>query len=201
MYIDIYTLTLLPFVLYIITKNKIVCIFSFIFILYFSRTPNKKLSKVDPTIFYSPSSGYVKNIFTDKDNMNISLFLNIFDNHTQYIPIKSTIVSSIKKNGTFLPAYKEHSINNEQIIHTLYNKEYDFYYKVTQITGILTRRIVIFAKKDTLLEPGDQLGIILLGSRVDISIPLSKVENVFVKKDTHIDAMTEMFNLKTTVLS
>jgi len=196
MYIDIYTLILLPFVLYIITKNKILCIFLFIFILYFSRTPNKKLDKVDPNIFYSPTQGYVRDIYSDKENLNVSLFLNLFDNHTQYIPIKSILVSSIKKNGAFLPAYKEHSINNEQIIHTLYNKEFNFYYNVTQITGILTRRIVVFAKNDTLLEPGDQLGLILLGSRVDISIPLSKVENIFIKKDTRIDAMEKMFSLK-----
>jgi phosphatidylserine decarboxylase len=195
-YIDIYTLLILPFILYVITKNKIFCIFSFLFILYFSRTPNKKLDKVEPNIFYSPTQGYVKDINLDKENLNISLFLNLFDNHTQYIPVKSTLFSSIKKNGAFLPAYKEHSINNEQITHTLYNKEYDFYYNVTQITGILTRRIVVFAKKDTLLEPGDQLGLILLGSRVDISIPLSKVRNVFIKKDKSIDAMEKMLSLK-----
>ena len=81
-------------------------------------------------------------------------------------------------------------------MHTLYNKEFDFYYNVTQITGILTRRIVVFAKNGTLLEPGDRLGLILLGSRVDISIPLSKVENVFVKKETRIDAMEKMLSLK-----
>ena len=154
------------------------------------------MDKVEPNIFYSPSQGFIRNIYSDKNNLNVSLFLNLFDNHTQYIPLKSTLISSIKKNGSFLPAYKEHSINNEQIIHTLYNKEFDFYYNVTQITGILTRRIVVFAKNDTLLEPGDQLGLILLGSRVDISIPLSKVKDVFVKKDTSIDAMEKMFSLK-----
>lgn len=195
-YIDIYTLLILPSILYILLKNKIICISAFLFILYFSRTPNKKLDKVESNIFYSPSAGYIRDIYLEKDNLNISLFLNLFDNHTQYIPIKSTLFSSIKKNGAFLPAYKEHSINNEQIIHTLYNKEYDFYYNVTQITGILTRRIIVFAKNNTLLEPGDQLGLILLGSRVDISIPLSKVENVFVKKDTHIDAMEKILSLK-----
>ena len=183
-------------ILYIITKNKILCIFSFLFILYFSRTPNKKLDKVESNLFYSPSQGYIRDIYLDKENLNISLFLNLFDNHTQYVPVKSTLFSSIKKNGAFLPAYKEHSINNEQIMHTLYNKEFDFYYNVTQITGILTRRIVVFAKNGTLLEPGDRLGLILLGSRVDISIPLSKVENVFVKKETRIDAMEKMLSLK-----
>jgi len=199
MYIDFYHLLFIPFVLYILTKNKYLSIFIFIFILYFSRTPNKKLDKIDPIIFYSPSQGYIRNISTDKDNkdnLNISLFLNLFDNHTQYIPVKSTLISSIKKNGIFLPAYEEHSINNEKIINTLYNKEYNFYYKITQITGLLTRRIVVFAKKNDLLEPGDHLGLILLGSRIDISIPKSKIKDLFIKKDNSIDAMDQMFSLK-----
>jgi phosphatidylserine decarboxylase len=167
-----------------------------VFILYFSRTPDKKSGVYNSDIFYSPSQGYVRDISIDNENLNISLFLNLFDNHTQYIPVKSTLVSSIKKNGIFLPAYKEHSINNERIINKFYNKDFDFFYNVTQITGLLTRRIVVFVKENTDLEPGDQLGLILLGSRVDISIPISKVKDIFIKKDTSIDPMSKMFSLK-----
>ena len=194
-YIDIH-LIIIPCILYIVFKTVYLSILSFLFILYFLRTPNKKLKEINSKIFYSPSAGYVKDISIDNENLNISLFLNLFDNHTQYIPIKSTLVSSIKKNGLFLPAYKEHSINNEKIIHTLYNKELDIIYNITQITGILTRRIVVFIKNtQSILDPGDQLGIILLGSRVDISIPLSKVKKVLIEKNSHIDAMSEMLLL------
>jgi phosphatidylserine decarboxylase len=194
-YIDIH-LIIIPCILYIVFKTVYLSILAFLFILYFLRTPNKKLKEINSKIFYSPSAGYVKDISIDNENLNISLFLNLFDNHTQYIPIKSTLVSSIKKNGLFLPAYKEHSINNEKIIHTLYNKELDIIYNITQITGILTRRIVVFIKNtQSILDPGDQLGIILLGSRVDISIPLSKVKKVLIEKNSHIDAMSEMLLL------
>lgn len=194
-YIDIH-LIIIPCILYIVFKTVYLSILSFLFILYFLRTPNKKLKEINSKIFYSPSAGYVKDISIDNENLNISLFLNLFDNHTQYIPIKSTLVSSIKKNGLFLPAYKEHSINNEKIIHTLYNKELDIIYNITQITGILTRRIVVFIKNtQSILNPGEQLGIILLGSRVDISIPLSKVKKVLIEKNSHIDAMSEMLLL------
>ena len=194
-YIDIH-LIIIPCILYIVFKTVYLSILSFLFILYFLRTPDKKLKEINSKIFYSPSAGYVKDISIDNENLNISLFLNLFDNHTQYIPIKSTLVSSIKKNGLFLPAYKEHSINNEKIIHTLYNKELDIIYNITQITGILTRRIVVFIKNtQSILNPGEQLGIILLGSRVDISIPLSKVKKVLIEKNSHIDAMSEMLLL------
>ena len=194
-YIDIH-LIIIPCILYIVFKTVYLSILSFLFILYFLRTPNKKLKEINSKIFYSPSAGYVKDISIDNENLNISLFLNLFDNHTQYIPIKSTLVSSIKKKGLFLPAYKEHSINNEKIIHTLYNKELDIIYNITQITGILTRRIVVFIKNtQSILNPGEQLGIILLGSRVDISIPLSKVKKVLIEKNSHIDAMSEMLLL------
>lgn len=194
-YIDIESLIIIPSIIYILFKKKIVSLSLFFFILFFSRTPNKKLIESDPNIFYSPSSGYVRDISIKDNTLSISLFLNLFDNHTQYVPINSILQSSVKKKGIFLPAYKEHSINNERIIHTFYNKEFDFLYTVTQITGIFTRRIVTFVKENSSLEVGDKLGIILLGSRVDISVPLSKIKKVYVKKDTHIDAMTKMFLL------
>lgn len=194
-YIDIESLIIIPFIIYIIFKNKYMSLSMLFFILFFSRTPDKKLKNSDPNIFYSPSSGYVRDISIQNENITISLFLNLFDNHTQYIPINSLLLSSVKKNGMFLPAYKEHSINNEKIIHTFYNKRFDFLYTVTQITGLFTRRIVSFIKENTDLESGDKLGLILLGSRVDISIPLSKIKKVYVEKDTHIDAMTKMFLL------
>jgi phosphatidylserine decarboxylase len=194
-YIDIESLIIIPFIIYILFKNKYISLLFFFFILFFLRTPNKKLIKSDPNIFYSPSSGYVRDISIQNENLSISLFLNLFDNHTQYVPINSVLLSSVKKNGMFLPAYKEHSINNEKIIHTFYNKQFDFSYTVTQITGLFTRRIVTFIKENTDLELGDKLGIILLGSRVDITIPLSKIKKVYIEKDTHIDAMTEMFLL------
>jgi phosphatidylserine decarboxylase len=159
-------------------------------------SPDMFIKKPQSHIFYSPTSGYIKSIREDERYIHISLFLNIFDNHTQYIPVDSVLTNIKYYNGSFVPAYQEHSVNNERVENSLYNTQYNFSYTITQITGILTRRIISLQKVNAVLKPGERLGFIMLGSRVDIKIPKKNVENVLVKSNTHIEAMTPMFTLK-----
>jgi phosphatidylserine decarboxylase len=166
-----------------------------IFLIAFVNSPDKHYTEYKDDMFYCPSSGYVKSIDSNNGNLKISLFLNVFDNHTQYIPLKSRFISSDTINGGFVPAFEEHSINNTRVINKLYNQKYNFEYKITQITGLLTRRILTLAKTQNDFLPGDRLGFIILGSRVDIEIPIAKVKDIFVKKGKHIYAMEPLLSL------
>jgi phosphatidylserine decarboxylase len=159
-------------------------------------SPDMTFESTKDDIFYSPTSGYIKSISSDGNDLHISLFLNIFDNHTQYIPTKSTLLNIEHHNGLFVPAYKEHAINNQRVENSLHSTLYKFNYKITQITGILTRRIVSLQKVNTVLNPGERLGFIMLGSRVDIKVPIRNVENIFIKPNMHIEAMSPMLSLK-----
>jgi phosphatidylserine decarboxylase len=161
-------------------------------------SPDRLLEDIKHDYFYSPASGYIKFINTNKEFVTISMFLNIFDNHTQYIPIISYLKSIEHKHGIFEPAYLEHSVNNERVINTLYNPTYNFDFTITQITGILTRRILSLQNPNSnkSLYPGERLGFIMLGSRVDISIPTKNVRQILVNPNTHISEMTPIFTLK-----
>jgi phosphatidylserine decarboxylase len=150
-------------------------------------------------MFYSPSSGYIREITTDDTDTTISLFLNVFDNHTQYIPITSNVISIEKFSGLFAPAFLEHSVNNTRVKTTLYNPKLNFTYTITQITGLLTRRILNFLQtqnQDTTLTPGERLGFIVLGSRVDITIPNKNIQQILVKTGYHISSMNELILVK-----
>jgi phosphatidylserine decarboxylase len=160
-------------------------------------SPDRLLQDVKPDCFYSPASGYIKFINTDNELVTISMFLNIFDNHTQYIPIVSYLKNIEHKHGIFEPAYLEHSINNERVINTLTCPTYNFDFTITQITGILTRRILSLQNTNRkLLYPGERLGFIMLGSRVDISIPTKNIKQILVNPNTHVSEMTPLFILK-----
>lgn len=185
---------ILPLLVFLLTKKIFISIIVLIFVLHFMYSPEKTHLSFSKDIFYSPSSGYINNIKEDDENITLSLFLNIFDNHTQYAPIKSVLIKQEKKHGLFVPAYKEHAINNEKVILTLYNPDYDFYYKISQITGILTRRIITFKK--SILLPGERLGFIVLGSRVDVSIPKKNVSQIYINKNEHIKELTPLFKIK-----
>jgi len=196
--LDIRSLLLLPIICYVFTKNWYIVFVALFFTIRFMHSPDRLLEDIKNNCFYSPASGYIKFINVDKEFVTISMFLNIFDNHTQYIPIVSYLKNIGHKHGVFEPAYLEHSVNNERVVNTLYNPTYDFDFKITQITGILTRRILSLQNPNDnkLLNPGERLGFIMLGSRVDISIPTKNVKQTLVNPNTHISEMTPLFILK-----
>lgn len=194
--IDFKTFVIIPFIIYFFTNSMSTSFYTLIFTLYFMYSPKIVIKNPDPNTFHSPTSGIIRSIDINQDYTTISLFLNIFDNHTQYIPIMSSLIDVKQINGLFLPAYEQHAINNTRVENTLYNSTFGFSYKITQITGFLTRRIFTLQKINTLLNTGDRLGFILLGSRVDITIPSIKIKNIVVKKNQHIKALEPLVILK-----
>lgn len=183
-------IVILPLIIFYITKNKVLTFFIFIFLLHFMWSPNLSNLNFNKDIFYSPSSGYIRDIKDNDNSITISLFLGLLDNHTQYTPIKSKLIKREYLSGNFIPAYNEHAINNRRVVNTFYNEDYDFIYTITQITGILTRRIKTFDQNIYL--PGDRLGFIIFGSRVDINIPKQNINKILVTKGTYINALTPL---------
>jgi len=196
--LDIRSVLLLPIICYVFTKNLYIVLIALLFCTRFMNSPDRLLQHIDNDKFYSSASGYIKFINVDKEFVKISMFLNIFDNHTQYIPIVSYLKNIEHKHGIFEPAYLEHSVNNERVINTLYNPTYNFDFTITQITGILTRRILSLKNPNDnkLLYPGERLGFIMLGSRVDISIPTKNIKQILVNPNTHVSEMAPLFILK-----
>ena len=186
-------LIILPIIIYIVSFNKYLALSALLFCLIFLRSPDKNNFIYKNDIFYSPSAGTIRDIKEENDNIIVSLFLNIFDNHTQYIPINSIYKNKNHLHGIFLPAFNEHSINNERIVNELYSIDYNFDYTVTQITGVLTHRIYSYPKINEKKQTGDKLGFILLGSRVDIKVPKKYIKNIL--KYQHISSLTPLFKL------
>jgi phosphatidylserine decarboxylase len=195
--IDIGALLVLPLISLLMTRNNIVAFLTLLFVVVFMYSPSKIRSNYNQNIFYSPSAGFIKNITETDTNIHITLFLNVFDNHTQYFPIESVLLFSKRVHGVFEPAYREHSINNEKVEHTLQSVKHGFKYTITQITGLLTRRILVIAEKEKKYKAGSRLGFIMFGSRVDITIPKYNIRRILAKPQTHIQEMSEIIELKT----
>jgi phosphatidylserine decarboxylase len=142
------------------------------FLLYFYRSPRTKIIHNNFDIIYSPAYGKIININKQEDKIYISIFLRALDVHYQYAPISGKI-TDIKYDytGKFNLAYELNKSNqNEKAIYTIENKRGIF--EVHQIAGFFVRRISIFAVKGQQIQTGEKLGIIHLGSRVDIIIPI-----------------------------
>ena len=156
------------------------------FILFF-RDPERKIGKG----IVAAADGKIREISIIKDNeigecTKISTFMNVYNVHVNRMPLDGTIKNIVHLPGAHLPAFKKESERNERVIVTI-NTEIGIV-KVIQIAGTLARRIVPYIKKGDKLKKGEKIGIIRLGSRVDIYIPSNKINIVHVKIGNMIKA-------------
>ena len=100
----------------------------------------------------------------------VSIFLSIFNVHIQRLPISGEVTKVDYIEGKFINATLDKaSDENERLKITIKNGNNLIY--VTQIAGLIARRIVNYVKPNENINQGDRYGIIKFGSRVDIEFP------------------------------
>jgi phosphatidylserine decarboxylase len=136
------------------------------FCLYFFRDPER----IPPSgeVMVAPADGKVVAIrATGPNETRISIFLNIFNVHVNRTPIPGVIKDVVYREGKFLVASHEAaSADNEQ--NTLVVEGRGTRVVCRQIAGLIARRIICYKKPGDLLAPGERIGYIKFGSRVDV---------------------------------
>jgi phosphatidylserine decarboxylase len=158
-----------------------------IFFTIFFRDPKRKIG-ID---IVAPADGYIRDIYeyNDKDigSCNIlSIFMNIHNVHVNRMPIKGEIKEILHIPGSHLPAFRKDSERNERVIIKI--KTAVGIIKIVQIAGTLARRIVPYISKNDIMNKGEKIGIIRLGSRVDLYLPNKKNIKYKVKKGDKVKA-------------
>ena len=153
--------------------------------LYFFRNPERKIP-VDESLIVSPADGTVQDVVQIQDDefikspcTKVIIFLSVFDVHVNRSPIAGEIKLQKYICGRFRPAYKD-SVGFENERHLIGIENEKLRVTVTQIAGILARRIVSWVTLDDKLEKGELYGLIRFGSCTEIVVP-ENVE-VLVKK-------------------
>ena len=144
-----------------------------IFTCYFFRDP-ERVVPLGEDILISPADGLITNISETKDGKKkytkVSIFLSVFNVHIQRIPISGEIVKIDYFEGKFINATLDKaSEENERLKLTIKSKANLIH--VTQIAGLIARRIICNVKLKDNTNQGDRYGIIKFGSRVDIEFP------------------------------
>ena len=149
--------------------------------LYFFRNPERKIP-VDESLIVSPADGTVQDVVQIQDDefikspcTKVIIFLSVFDVHVNRSPIAGEIKLQKYICGRFRPAYKD-SVGFENERHLIGIENEKLRVTVTQIAGILARRIVSWVTLDDTLEKGELYGLIRFGSCTEIVVP----ENVEV---------------------
>ena len=151
-----------------------------LYIFYFFRDPirtvpveNLIVSPADGIITYVGQSKAPKETNISDKFLKISIFLNIFNVHVNRIPTYGKVIKINYISGKFINAtLNKSSEDNERNIIVIEKNNFDIII-VTQIAGLIARRIVCDLKNNEALLQGDRLGIIKFGSRVDLYLPLN----------------------------
>ena len=149
------------------------------YIFYFFRDPIRTISIDDVVV--SPADGLVtfvgsaknplENNVDKKNYTKISIFLSIFDVHVNRIPTSGTVKKIIYVPGKFFNAsFDKSSKQNERNIVIIENDKKENFV-VSQIAGLIARRIVCNLNVKQQVIKGDRYGIIKFGSRVDFFMP------------------------------
>lgn len=164
---------LVVFFYFIYKPLFIISLIFLIFIFYFFRDP-ERVVPIGDDILVSPADGLITNITEIKEGKKpytkVSIFLSIFNVHIQRLPISGEVTKVDYIEGKFINATLDKaSDENERLKITIKNGNNLIY--VTQIAGLIARRIVNYVKPNENINQGDRYGIIKFGSRVDIEFP------------------------------
>jgi len=102
--------------------------------------------------------------------VRVGIFLSPLDVHVNRAPIAGLVVGLTYAPGRFLAAYRPDAAQaNER--NTLHIQGESARVSVTQIAGVVARRIVCRVRVGDKLEAGERFGMIRFGSRTDCVMP------------------------------
>lgn len=101
----------------------------------------------------------------------ISIFMSVFDVHINRAPIAGTIRRVVYIPGKFLNADLDKASEDNERQHFLIERPDGLKIGITQIAGLVARRIVPFVKPGDTVGVGQRVGLIRFGSRVDVYLP------------------------------
>jgi phosphatidylserine decarboxylase len=148
-----------------------------IFILQFFRDPPREVPD-DPRAVVSPADGRIVEVgksrdpWLQRDALKVSVFMNVFNVHSNRSPVDGVVKERWYFPGAFLnAALDKASLENERNALWLQTRDgHDV--TCVQVAGLVARRILCYVGAGAELVRGQRFGFIRFGSRVDVYLPL-----------------------------
>ena len=149
-----------------------------IWVFYFFRD-SERHSILDNNFLVAPADGMIcqienevsgpKELSMENDKFTkVSVFMNVFNCHVNRFPIDCKVSEVFYKPGDFVNASMDDaSTNNERNLIKITSVQNDDIV-VTQVAGLVARRIVSYCNNTENYKQGQSFGIIRFGSRVDL---------------------------------
>ena len=156
-----------------------------VFALQFFRDPAREIP-LNPEAVLSPVDGRIvvveraRDPYRDVDALKISIFMNVFNVHSQKSPADCTVTKVVYNKGKFVNAdLDKASTENERnavLATTASGREITF----VQVAGLVARRILCYTQVGAKLSRGERYGFIRFGSRVDMYLPVDAQAQVAI---------------------
>ena len=163
----------------------VLAVIVFLFVLQFFRDPARFIPS-DPNAVLSPADGRIvvvektRDLYADRDALKISVFMNVFNVHSNRSPVDGKIQSVTYFPGKFLNAdLDKASMENERNA-VVIQAANGATVTAVQVAGLIARRILCYVGQGESLSRGQRYGFIRFGSRVDVYLPVDAVPKVTI---------------------
>jgi phosphatidylserine decarboxylase len=156
-----------------------------LFVLQFFRDPPRQIPQ-EANAVLSPADGRIvavettRDTYADRDAIKVSVFMNVFNVHSNRSPVDGVVQSVHYFPGKFVNAdLDKASLENERnaiILQTADNQTVTS----VQVAGLIARRILCYTKAGDTLTRGQRYGFIRFGSRVDVYLPTTATVSVAI---------------------
>ncbi len=156
-----------------------------LFVLQFFRDPARDIPQDEDAVL-CPADGRivaverVQDVYAGRDAIKVSVFMNVFNVHSQRSPVNGMVEKVEYFPGKFVNAdLDKASTENERNAVVLKTADGEIVTAV-QVAGLIARRILCYVKPGDSLHRGQRYGFIRFGSRVDVYLPLSATVKVAI---------------------
>jgi len=156
-----------------------------VFVVQFFRDPPRPVPQ-QPNAVLSPADGRIVVVgkahdpYADREALKISVFMNVFNVHSNRAPVDGSVERVQYFPGKFVNAdLDKASTENERnalVIRTADGKTIS----CVQVAGLIARRILCYVGEGAVLTRGQRYGFIRFGSRVDVYLPLDAKPRVTI---------------------
>jgi len=116
--------------------------------------------------------------------IRVTIYMSMFDCHVIRTPIEGVVRRLAYIQGKLVnPQFDKASEDNERE-HLLIEAPGGDRVAITQIAGVIGRRIVSWVKEGDLVVPGQRVGMIRFGSRTDVYLPVGTASQVLLGQRT-----------------
>lgn len=160
------------------------------FVVQFFRDPPRAVPQ-QPGVVVCPADGRVIKVdeledpYLERPARRVSIFMNVFNVHSNRIPVGGVVRQRWYHPGSFLNAALDKAARDNERNALWIRTDAGQDVVVVQVAGLIARRILCYVEPGQQVARGERYGFIRFGSRLDVYLPASAEVKVALGDRVH----------------